>query len=207
MEEIGVNGKEKNNKDDEFHVRTYYNYKTVSENRDGNKENSNLEFFKIKKKEDLPQWSYKLTSELEELEAETEENIPTEPGIRSRKAKRVVVFTDLKEPHNEIYTNLKDNQNSDQTDEMALIRYSQQSDFCREIIKGSMRSQRQKTKKARDLLNFKYSVSLIRYEDLLHIWNCTEKIIYLREVYEKFWENVNDSWLICQKKIEYVIKN
>ncbi|KAH0854147.1 hypothetical protein HID58_090176 [Brassica napus] len=84
-------------------------------------------------------------SELEELEAETEENIPTEPGIRSRKAKRVVVFTDLKEPHNEIYTNLKDNQNSDQTDEMALIRYSQQSDFRREIIKGSMRSQRRKT--------------------------------------------------------------
>ncbi|KAH0859103.1 hypothetical protein HID58_087364 [Brassica napus] len=82
-----------------------------------------------------PQWSYKLTSELEELEAETVENIPAEPGIRSRKAKHVVVFTDLKEPHNEIYTNLKDNQNSDQTDEMALIRYSQQSDFRREIIK------------------------------------------------------------------------
>nr|YP_009539992.1 hypothetical protein [Biscutella lyrata]AYQ21995.1 hypothetical protein [Biscutella lyrata] len=38
--------------DDEFHVRRYYNYKTVSENLDGNKENSNLEFLKIKKKED-----------------------------------------------------------------------------------------------------------------------------------------------------------
>nr|YP_009539905.1 hypothetical protein [Biscutella baetica]AYQ21908.1 hypothetical protein [Biscutella baetica] len=38
--------------DDEFHVRTYYNYKKVFENLDGNKENSNLEFFKIKKKED-----------------------------------------------------------------------------------------------------------------------------------------------------------
>ncbi|KAH0849378.1 hypothetical protein HID58_091359, partial [Brassica napus] len=99
-----------------------------------------IDFHEINKQ--VPQWSYKLTSELEELEAETEENIPTEPGIRSRKAKRVVVFTDLKEPHNEIYTNLKDNQNSDQTDEMALIRYSQQSDFRREIIKGSMRSQR-----------------------------------------------------------------
>nr|YP_009894499.1 Ycf1.1 [Cardamine quinquefolia]QKK40959.1 Ycf1.1 [Cardamine quinquefolia]UNZ96428.1 hypothetical chloroplast RF19 [Cardamine quinquefolia]UNZ99488.1 hypothetical chloroplast RF19 [Cardamine quinquefolia] len=56
MEEIRVNGKDKINKDDEFHVRTYYNYnynyKTVSENLDGNKENSNLEFLKIKKKED-----------------------------------------------------------------------------------------------------------------------------------------------------------
>ena len=78
------------------------------------------------------------------MEGENEENVPMEPGIRSRKAKRVVVFTD-KEPHGEIYTNLKDNQNSDQNDEMALIRYSQQSDFRREIIKGSMRSQRRKT--------------------------------------------------------------
>nr|YP_009261754.1 Ycf1 [Pugionium dolabratum]ANJ04101.1 Ycf1 [Pugionium dolabratum] len=92
----------------------------------------------------VPRWSYKLTSELEELEGETEENVPTEPGIRSRKAKRVVVFTD-KGPHNEIYTNLKDKKKSDQKDEMALIRYSQQSDFRREIIKGSMRSQRRKT--------------------------------------------------------------
>nr|QNR92395.1 Ycf1.1 [Solms-laubachia eurycarpa] len=47
MEEIRVNGKDKINKDDEFHVRTYY--KTVSENLDGNKENSNLEFLKKKK--------------------------------------------------------------------------------------------------------------------------------------------------------------
>nr|YP_009899068.1 Ycf1.2 [Mostacillastrum orbignyanum]QKK45876.1 Ycf1.2 [Mostacillastrum orbignyanum] len=101
-----------------------------------------INFHEINKK--VPRWSYKLTSELEELEGETEENVPTEPGLRSRKAKRVVVFTD-KEPHNEIYTNLKDNQNSDQKDEMALIRYSQQSDFRREIIKGSMRSQRRKT--------------------------------------------------------------
>nr|YP_010589774.1 hypothetical protein PEW11_pgp008 [Pachycladon radicata]WAB48601.1 hypothetical protein [Pachycladon radicata] len=101
-----------------------------------------IDFHEINKK--VPRWSYKLISELEELEGENEENVPMEPGIRSRKAKRVVVFTD-KEPHNEIYTNLKDNQNSDQKDEMALIRYSQQSDFRREIIKGSMRSQRRKT--------------------------------------------------------------
>nr|QKK50452.1 Ycf1.2 [Schouwia purpurea] len=101
-----------------------------------------IDFHEIHKK--VPRWSYKLTSELEELEGETEKNVPNEPGIRSRKAKRVVVFTDLKEPHNEIYTNLKDNKNSDQKDEMALIRYSQQSDFRREIIKGSMRSQRRK---------------------------------------------------------------
>nr|YP_009897268.1 Ycf1.2 [Hemilophia sessilifolia]QKK43902.1 Ycf1.2 [Hemilophia sessilifolia] len=96
-------------------------------------------FHEINKK--VPRWSYKLISELEELEGENEGNVPMEPGIRSRKAKRLVVFTD-KEP---IYTNLKDNQNSDQKDEMALIHYLQQSDFRRDIIKGSMRSQRRKT--------------------------------------------------------------
>nr|WFF48732.1 Ycf1 [Lepidium latifolium] len=88
-----------------------------------------IDFMEIHKK--VPRWSYKLIGELEELEGENEDNIPMEPGIRSRKGKPVVIFTD--------------NQNSDQQDEMALIRYSQQSDFRREIIKGSMRSQRRKT--------------------------------------------------------------
>nr|DBA44754.1 TPA_asm: hypothetical protein RF1 [Crucihimalaya lasiocarpa] len=115
-------------------VRTHSNDQTRIKNF--------IDFYEINKK--VPRWSYKLISELEELEGENEENVPMEPGIRSRKAKRVVIFTD-KEPHNEMYTNLKDNQNSDQKDEMALIRYSQQSDFRREIIKGSMRSQRRKS--------------------------------------------------------------
>nr|YP_009893125.1 Ycf1.2 [Chamira circaeoides]QKK39498.1 Ycf1.2 [Chamira circaeoides] len=114
----------------------------ITDNNDQTLIKNFMDFQEIHKK--VPQWSYKLTSELEELEVESEENVPTEPGIRSRKAKRVVVFTD-KESHNEIYTNLKDNQNSDQHDEMSLIHYSQQSDFNREIIKGSMRSQRRKT--------------------------------------------------------------
>nr|YP_009894076.1 Ycf1.2 [Conringia orientalis]QKK40449.1 Ycf1.2 [Conringia orientalis] len=114
----------------------------ITDNNDKTLIKNFIDFHEINKK--VPRWSYKLTSELEELEGETEENVPKEPGIRSRKAKRVVVFTD-QEPHNKIYTNKKDNQNSDQKDEMALIRYSQQSDFRREIIKGSMRSQRRKT--------------------------------------------------------------
>ncbi|KAF8044773.1 hypothetical protein N665_6908s0001 [Sinapis alba] len=114
----------------------------IIDNNDQTPTKKFFDFMEIKKK--VPRWSYKLTSDVEELEGETEENVPTEPGLRSRKAKRVVVFTE-KEPDNEIYTNLKDNQNSDQNDEMALIRYSQQSDFRRELIKGSMRSQRRKT--------------------------------------------------------------
>nr|QNR89231.1 Ycf1.2 [Braya rosea] len=140
----------------------------------------NLNYFhEIKKK--VPRWSYKLKSELEELEGETEENVPMEPGIRSRKAKRVVVFTD-KEPHNEIYTNLKDNKNYDQNNEMSLIRYSQQSDFRREIIKGSMRSQRRKTviweffqAKAHSPLFFDRIYKLFFFS--FDIWGLKKKII------------------------------
>ncbi|CAA2955540.1 Ycf1 (chloroplast), partial [Olea europaea subsp. europaea] len=57
--------------------------------------------------------------------------------IHSRKAKRVVIFTGNKE-HTE------DTNPPDQTDEVALICYSQQSDFMRGIIKGSIRAQRRK---------------------------------------------------------------
>nr|YP_009930948.1 Ycf1.2 [Atelanthera perpusilla]QNR88286.1 Ycf1.2 [Atelanthera perpusilla] len=101
-----------------------------------------LHLHEIKKK--VPRWSYKLKTDLEDMDGEIEETVFMEPGIRSRKAKRVVVFTE-KEPHNEISTNGKDNKKSYEKNEMALIRYSQQSDFRREIIKGSMRSQRRKT--------------------------------------------------------------
>nr|YP_009897775.1 Ycf1.2 [Kernera saxatilis]QKK44496.1 Ycf1.2 [Kernera saxatilis] len=133
---------EKINSEEEIKIFKFLFDVVITDNNDQTLIKNFIDFHEINKK--VPRWSYKLTSELEELEGENEENVPTEPGIRSRKAKRVVVFTD-KEPHNEIYTNLKDNQNSDQKDEMALMRYSQQSDFRREIIKGSMRSQRRKT--------------------------------------------------------------
>nr|YP_009438027.1 ycf1 [Bunias erucago]CUA64953.1 ycf1 [Bunias erucago] len=107
----------------------------ITDSNDQNLIKNGIDFHEIKKK--VPRWSYKLKSELEELEGETEEStVPMEPGIRSRKAKRVVVFTD---------TEPKDNKISDEKKEMALMRYSQQSDFRREIIKGSMRSQRRKT--------------------------------------------------------------
>nr|UQK92889.1 hypothetical chloroplast RF1 [Dipentodon sinicus] len=90
------------------------------------------------------QWSYKLIDFLEQQEGETEEKVREEHEIRSRKAKRVVVFTDT-QLNTDTYTNTKDTNNNDQTEEVALIRYSQQSDFRRDIIKGSMRAQRRKT--------------------------------------------------------------
>nr|YP_009890540.1 Ycf1.2 [Alyssum alyssoides]QKK36913.1 Ycf1.2 [Alyssum alyssoides] len=100
------------------------------------------DFPEINKK--VPRWAYTLTSELEELEADYKDGVPMEPEIRTRKAKNVVVFTE-EDPNNDIFNNIKENKNSDQIEEMALIRYSQHSDFRREIIKGSMRSQRRKT--------------------------------------------------------------
>jgi len=65
----------------------------------------------------------------------------------------------------------------------------------------------EKKEKTQDQLNFKYSNLPIEYKDLLHILNCIEKTIYLKEVYVKFWENEKDCCLICQRKIEYHIKN
>uniref|UniRef100_UPI0030FE9869 hypothetical protein RF1 n=1 Tax=Primula partschiana TaxID=690505 RepID=UPI0030FE9869 len=94
----------------------------------------------IRKK--VPRWSYKLINELEQQEGEGEEEVPIDHEIRSRKFKRVVIFSDNRQ--NSDTTN-KDTNNPDQTDEVALIRYSQQSDFRRDIIKGSMRAQRRKT--------------------------------------------------------------
>nr|YP_009569993.1 hypothetical protein RF1 [Montia fontana]QBC68356.1 hypothetical protein RF1 [Montia fontana] len=96
----------------------------------------------------VPRWSYKLIDELEQEEREIEEGLPLDHQIRSRKAKRVVIFTDTNKDHNENddipYANSKDTNKSDQVEEIALIRYSQQSDFRRDIIKGSMRVQRRK---------------------------------------------------------------
>nr|QPP04873.1 Ycf1 protein [Asarum sieboldii]UAU40972.1 Ycf1 [Asarum heterotropoides var. seoulense]UAU40995.1 Ycf1 [Asarum heterotropoides var. seoulense]WRO36867.1 Ycf1 protein [Asarum chungbuensis]WRO36890.1 Ycf1 protein [Asarum chungbuensis] len=100
----------------------------------------------IRKK--VPRWLYKLTDELEEVEKENEEESEEDPGIRSRKAKRVVIYTDNDQNTNtntNTNTHTRSSTNGDQAEEVALIRYSQQSDFRRDLIKGSMRAQRRKT--------------------------------------------------------------
>nr|UTM94501.1 Ycf1 protein [Phyllagathis sp. 821] len=90
----------------------------------------------------VKRWSSKLIDDLEQQEGENEETVAEDHEIRSRKAKRVVILNDNKE-NNDI--NKKSNNNPDERDEVALIRYSQQSDFRRDIVKGSMRAQRRKT--------------------------------------------------------------
>nr|YP_010131725.1 Ycf1 [Vitis labrusca x Vitis vinifera]QPZ94093.1 Ycf1 [Vitis labrusca x Vitis vinifera]UIX22577.1 hypothetical protein RF1 [Vitis labrusca x Vitis vinifera] len=88
----------------------------------------------------VPRWSYKLMKNEEEGET-----LVVYQEIRSRKSKHVVIFTDNQQNADTYTANAnKDIDNSEQTNEVALIRYSQQSDFRRDIIKGSMRAQRRK---------------------------------------------------------------
>nr|UTB65417.1 Ycf1 protein [Fragaria x ananassa] len=91
----------------------------------------------------VPRWSYKLINDLEQQEGENPESGVENHQIRSRKAKRVVIFTDNQQ-NTDTYSNTQETNNTDQPDEVALIRYSQQSDFRRDLIKGSVRAQRRK---------------------------------------------------------------
>nr|AZM31640.1 Ycf1 [Sophora flavescens]QGA73976.1 ycf1 [Sophora alopecuroides var. alopecuroides] len=88
----------------------------------------------------VPRWSYKLIDELQQLEGK---NTAESYGIRSRKAKRVVIFTNNSQ-NDDTYSDTRDADNTEKNKELALIRYSQQSDFRRDIIKGSIRAQRRK---------------------------------------------------------------
>ncbi|XP_047329811.1 protein TIC 214-like [Impatiens glandulifera] len=98
-----------------------------------------IEIKEIKKK--IPRWSYKLIKELDQQETKSAEEVQVGHQIRSRKFKRVVIFTDNE---SNIDINNKETQNSPKPNQISLIRYSQQSDFRRNIIKGSIRAQRKK---------------------------------------------------------------
>nr|YP_009579648.1 hypothetical chloroplast RF1 [Pendulorchis himalaica]QBK40198.1 hypothetical chloroplast RF1 [Pendulorchis himalaica] len=105
----------------------------------------------IRKKEiskKVSRWSYKLTDNLRE---EEEEDFEEEYyDIYSRRAKHVIIYNDNDQNTNYLY-NIHNTSNNDKKDdqteegEVSLIRYSQQSDFRRNLIKGSMRAQRRKT--------------------------------------------------------------
>nr|UDY69604.1 hypothetical protein RF1 [Kelloggia chinensis] len=112
-------------------------FNVTQRHSNGQKESDGLK--KISKK--FPRWSYNLITELEQQSGEYQENMPIDHQIRSRKAKRVVIFTANKETAD---ANTMDPNTTDQRNEAALIRYSQQSDFRRGIIKGSIRAQRRK---------------------------------------------------------------
>nr|YP_009564168.1 Ycf1 [Dysphania pumilio]QAX91456.1 Ycf1 [Dysphania pumilio] len=90
----------------------------------------------------IPYWSYKLIDEFEQDGSEYEKDMSEDHQLRSRKGKSVVIFTDNQENTDNLVPNIGDI--SEEADEVQLIRYAQQSDFRRDIIKGSMRAQRRK---------------------------------------------------------------
>nr|QZF76613.1 hypothetical chloroplast RF19 [Thunbergia erecta] len=105
--------------------------------------NDNRKEIRIKEiSKKVPRWSYKLITELEQYSGEHQEDALVGHQIRSRKAKRVVIFPAMKENNDSNTTT--DTNTPQQRDELALIRYSQQPSFRRGIIKGSMRAQRRK---------------------------------------------------------------
>nr|QKV48068.1 hypothetical protein RF1 [Tipularia josephi] len=123
----------------ELHPQFFLNCK---EEKRIDKESIGIRLEEISKK--VSRWSYKLTENLGEEEEENEEDLEEEYcDIHSRRAKRVIIYNDNDQ---DTYSS-KNDQNDDQTEEGAavLIRYSQQSDFRRNLIKGSMRAQRRKT--------------------------------------------------------------
>nr|WAX01852.1 Ycf1 protein [Garuga floribunda var. gamblei] len=91
----------------------------------------------IRKK--VPRWLYKLSDDLVE---KYEENVMLDDGIRSRRAKRLVIFNENL-LNTDTYTNNQYTNNPAQ--EIYLRIYLQKSDFRRNLIKGSMRAQRRKT--------------------------------------------------------------
>nr|YP_010305296.1 hypothetical chloroplast RF1 [Dendrobium moschatum]ULU19058.1 hypothetical chloroplast RF1 [Dendrobium moschatum] len=113
------------------------------------KESIGIRIEEVSKK--VSRWSYKLTENVEEEEEENEEELEEDDHeIHSRRAKLVVIYNDNDQNTNSI-SSIQNTSNNDKNDdqmeegEVALIRYSQQSDFRRNLIKGSMRAQRRKT--------------------------------------------------------------
>nr|CUR00485.1 ycf1 [Acacia andrewsii]CUR00505.1 ycf1 [Acacia andrewsii] len=92
----------------------------------------------------VPRWSYKFIDEEEYLESNGKRE---DYEICSRRPKPpIVIYTDTEKSENaDAYTYPKDTENSDGKEEFSLIDYSQQSDFSRDIIKGSKSVQRRKT--------------------------------------------------------------
>nr|YP_010528695.1 hypothetical chloroplast RF1 [Grammatophyllum scriptum]UXW65739.1 hypothetical chloroplast RF1 [Grammatophyllum scriptum]UXW65817.1 hypothetical chloroplast RF1 [Grammatophyllum scriptum] len=103
----------------------------------------------------VSRWSYKLTENLGEEEEENEEENEEEYyQIHSRRSKRVIIYNDndndqdinsISSIYNLNTSNNNKNDNQTEEGEVTLIRYSQQSDFRRNLIKGSMRAKRRKT--------------------------------------------------------------
>nr|AVM83678.1 hypothetical chloroplast RF19 [Adenocalymma gibbosum]AVM83679.1 hypothetical chloroplast RF19 [Adenocalymma gibbosum] len=105
----------------------------------GSEESTEIGSEEMSKK--VPVWSYKLITELEQESDDYLEEAPDDHEIRTRKAKRIVIFTVNEQDSDPTIVNPTE---VGEPEEVALMRYSQQSDFRRSLIKGSMRVQRRK---------------------------------------------------------------
>ncbi|KAF4388021.1 hypothetical protein G4B88_017054 [Cannabis sativa] len=123
--------------------------KVLNDPNDKEIRNESIGLKEIRKK--VSRWSYKLINSFELADGPIEEMLGRTPEIRSRKCKRVVIFNhDLRNTNissntsnnpQEITKNIKNNDDYEEPNVISLIRFSQQSDFCRDIIIGSMRAQ------------------------------------------------------------------
>nr|YP_010584688.1 hypothetical chloroplast RF1 [Galega orientalis]UZU69633.1 hypothetical chloroplast RF1 [Galega orientalis] len=96
----------------------------------------------------VPRWSYDLIDEVEQLT----ERFVKDAHIRSPRTERIVVFDGKTDslslsPRNQNIDNTDDNRmpEPDLNHEFALLKYSREPDYSREIIRGSLRPQRRKT--------------------------------------------------------------
>nr|UVH67693.1 hypothetical protein RF1 [Eriocaulon decemflorum] len=88
----------------------------------------------------IPKWLYKLSNGYRREELFGEESSIND-GIRSRKSKYLIIYTDLDDDYNETINTIKTN---DQEEVIILLDYLPQSDFNHDIIRGAMRAQRRK---------------------------------------------------------------
>nr|YP_010696292.1 Ycf1 protein [Pleurospermum gonocaulum]WCF69071.1 Ycf1 protein [Pleurospermum gonocaulum] len=105
---------------------------TILTSPNGQKTKQKFVIKEISKK--VPRWSYKLITELAFLSGAAHEGLPLDYHIRSRKRDRVIIYRPTKRSRKAGVKNW-----------VSIRNYSEESDFRREFIKGSMRAQRRKT--------------------------------------------------------------
>nr|YP_004222704.1 hypothetical chloroplast RF19 [Anthriscus cerefolium]ADD13696.1 hypothetical chloroplast RF19 [Anthriscus cerefolium] len=105
---------------------------TILTSPNGQKTKQKFVIKEISKK--VPRWSYKLITELEFLSGAAHEGLPLDYQIRSRKRDRKIIYRPTKRSRKASVKNW-----------VSIREYSEESDFRREFIKGSMRVQRRKT--------------------------------------------------------------
>nr|YP_010421336.1 hypothetical protein RF1 [Urtica dioica]USG55223.1 hypothetical protein RF1 [Urtica dioica] len=173
-----------------------YIFENVHTNSNGNKNRKQfIELNEIIKK--VPRRSYRLINNLEQEEEQNEDLLGKHAPIRSRKSKCIVIFNDDLEDSN----NPQD-LNNDETDEISVIRYSQQPDFRRDIITGAIRAQRRKTIICKSFeANMNSPTFLDRIEKELS-FNISEPI--KKKIKNFIWKNKEFQIINCTEKKEKV---